>query len=417
MAMACGAFAVTPAREGASAALQETDAAEPRILAVDSESFRGKLAALNASSVTFQSERQKRELALDDFLMWGAIVEPPAFSRITANESVRFVLAGGGFFTADLMSADVDAVVVESLAIGSREIPLTQIAAILLPPPTDAERADELIAGLLKDRPSADQAMLSNGDAVQGTLTEIDIKGAETVFSMETDSGKLPLEIANVRAITFDPRMLNARREPEQFRICLTDGSMLHVDELSITNGKAKFSPFVGATWEVSLERVAYVDYANPRVQWLEARQPDQYQHVPFLSGQWQWQPGKNVLGQALKAQGQRYAHGVGTHSACQVVYVLREPMERFEAEIAIDDAGQLGNAVFRVVTYARQDGQTVRSEKFASSAVRAGDAPLQVSVDLQGAVGLGLIVEFGEFGDQQDYANWLNARLIKSQE
>ena len=41
------------------------------------------------------------------------------------------------------------------------------------------------------------------------------------------------------------------------------------------------------------------------------------------------------------------------------------------------------------------------------------GMSPVPVSVDLSGVRQLSLLVDFGERGDELDYADWLEARLV----
>lgn len=392
-----------------------------RAILVDGEDVLGRLVSLDAAGqlvIVQEGEEHNtltHELALDDFVLWGAPVDPPAFSRLAVNESARIILASGGFITADLIACDMESVKTESRLLGAVEIPLSQIAAILLAPPTSAKRCDELVATLLERDIAADQLGMTNGDAITGAITAIDIDGANSTIALENDGRRLSIPFTNVNAITFDPRTLNARQSAERYRIGFSDGSLVNAAEFLIENGKATFTPFSGTTWSAAAEKTVYVDYANPRVNWLEDRVPDQYQHVPFLTGEWDWLPKRNALGGQLRCEQQRFAHGLGTHSASQLTYALREPVTRFQAEIALDDVSTLGSVVFRVVTFHRLEGETVRKERFVSPIIRNGDAPIAVSIDLDGAVGIRLIVDFGESGDQQDYANWLNARLIRA--
>ena len=65
---------------------------------------------------------------------------------------------------------------------------------------------------------------------------------------------------------------------------------------------------------------------------------------------------------------------------------------------------------VFQV--YAVRDGKPERL--FESGIVRSGEALKRVSVDVSGATGLALVVDYGEFGDQRDEAVWLDARLVR---
>jgi hypothetical protein len=81
---------------------------------------------------------------------------------------------------------------------------------------------------------------------------------------------------------------------------------------------------------------------------------------------------------------------------------------------LALDaSVGQRGSVVFEVKVYGRKEGRLVVLRTFTSETIRGGAAPVSVSVDLEGAVGISLAVLFGERGDELDHANWLNARLV----
>ena len=54
--------------------------------------------------------------------------------------------------------------------------------------------------------------------------------------------------------------------------------------------------------------------------------------------------------------------------------------------------------------------------EAFISGTVRGGESPRPVSVDVTGAQGLTLTVDFADRGDELDRANWLDARLVKAE-
>ena len=98
-------------------------------------------------------------------------------------------------------------------------------------------------------------------------------------------------------------------------------------------------------------------------------------------------------------------------HSASRAVYRLSGGEQRLEAAIALDDAaGRAGSVIFRV--YAIRGGQPELA--FESDIVRGGDPPQPISVDLAGAQGLVLLVDYADFGDQRDHANWLDARVVR---
>jgi hypothetical protein len=118
-----------------------------------------------------------------------------------------------------------------------------------------------------------------------------------------------------------------------------------------------------------------------------------------------------NVMGRPLAVDGKRYLKGIGLHTAARLTYKLDREYQRFEAEIALDDAAKgRGSVVFSV--YLDRDGKW--EEVFNSGIVRGGEAPKPVSIDVRGAKGITLTVDFADRGDELDYAEWLDARLVR---
>ena len=135
------------------------------------------------------------------------------------------------------------------------------------------------------------------------------------------------------------------------------------------------------------------------------------YRFVPYLSIAWPLARDRNVLGGPLTVDGKRYLKGIGLHSAARLTYKFDRDYQRFDAEVAIDDAAKgRGSVVFGV--YLDRDGKW--GEAFKSGIVRGGEAPQPVSIDVRGAKGLTLTVDYADRGDELDYADWLDARLVR---
>jgi hypothetical protein len=95
-----------------------------------------------------------------------------------------------------------------------------------------------------------------------------------------------------------------------------------------------------------------------------------------------------------------------------RLAYEIPEDAKRFEAEIAIDDdAERAGSVIFRV--FLEVPGQTWRPA-FESKTLRGGDQLQPVRVELGAARRLALVVDMADYGDQCDWADWLNARFVK---
>jgi hypothetical protein len=98
-------------------------------------------------------------------------------------------------------------------------------------------------------------------------------------------------------------------------------------------------------------------------------------------------------------------------HSAARLTYRLEGDYRRFDSAIVVDDSAKgRGSVTFGV--YTLRDGKW--GEAFKSAIVRGGDDVQTVSVDLSGAKGLTLTVDFADRGDELDHALWLDARLVR---
>ena len=113
-----------------------------------------------------------------------------------------------------------------------------------------------------------------------------------------------------------------------------------------------------------------------------------------------------------MSAVDRLYAKGVGMHSTSRLAYRLTGEHRQFAAELAVDDlAGRRGSVQFRVYL-AGANGKWTRA--FETDVIRGGQSPVPIFVDVTDAQAIALIVDFADYGDQLDYANWLSARLVK---
>jgi hypothetical protein len=114
----------------------------------------------------------------------------------------------------------------------------------------------------------------------------------------------------------------------------------------------------------------------------------------------------KSVDRNPLRVGGKTYERGLGTHANAEIIYPLKGGYKTFEAEVGVDDEkGGAGTVVFQVF---------VDDEKLADSGVMRGKQPAKkVSVPLEGADELRLVVTDAGDGINCDHADWADARLI----
>jgi hypothetical protein len=153
------------------------------------------------------------------------------------------------------------------------------------------------------------------------------------------------------------------------------------------------------------LKNVVFLQPLSGRAIYLSQMKPADYRHVPYLNIAWPYRIDRNVRGDFLRAGGRLHLKGIGMHSAARLSYALPPGAKRFQAEAAIDDAADGGSVRFRVFV----DGK----EKYSSAVVRGGMPPVPIDIDLSGGKQIDLVVDFADRADVQDWADWLDARLI----
>jgi hypothetical protein len=114
----------------------------------------------------------------------------------------------------------------------------------------------------------------------------------------------------------------------------------------------------------------------------------------------------RSVDQKPLAIDGKQFARGLGTHANSQVQFLLGNRYQRFEALVGVDDEKEgAGSVVFQVVV----DGRKL----FDSGVMRGKQPAKKVSVPLDGAEELLLIVTDAGDGINCDHADWAEARLI----
>jgi hypothetical protein len=142
-------------------------------------------------------------------------------------------------------------------------------------------------------------------------------------------------------------------------------------------------------------------------VSYLSERDEAAVRYVSYLGPTRSYRRDETVEGHPFLLAGQPYDRGLGTQSRTLLAYKLQGGDRRFQATVGVDDrAGPLGNVVFKVLA----DGK----ERFVSPPLSARDTPQPIDVDVAGAKLLILMTEFGERGGVRDFADWVEARVVR---
>jgi alpha-galactosidase len=110
--------------------------------------------------------------------------------------------------------------------------------------------------------------------------------------------------------------------------------------------------------------------------------------------------------GQPITLAGVVYPHGIGTLSINELIVDLKGQATRFISMVGIDDAARTGQGSVTVEVWVDN------RKKLISDAIRAGDPPIKVDVDLTGARFLELLIDDGNDVSTGDYADWGGALI-----
>jgi len=419
------AAAITSSRAFGAEPAQAFPALEPP--------FAGRLVGIDREwNLSFRAENKVRVLAASDLAYWGRHRDVEA--------GPQFVLADGGVVRADLLLLDEKQVVLgDATGLGrglwdESTLPRVAVRGIMLQPPAGQGERDRLWKELSSSSASEDRLIFSAGESIAGTIisapklgrfTPADVVERGEAFELLRRGSAEPVVVpaAKVIAICF---AAGAPARDASGRLAawlgLTDGSLVRAAGLSTKGDIVTVALAAGGELKTTLtgrddpearfwDAIRYIEPASPRVAWLSDQEPVGFKHIPFVSVSRPFGVDANVLGSRLRCGGAVFRKGLGMPSASRLAYDV-SGCRKFEAEIAIDDAaGLAGSVVFKVVLEAELGNWTTAYE---SPEVRGGDAPIPVSVDLKGAGRMALLVDFADRGDVCDYANWLQARLVK---
>lgn len=401
-------------------------AVDPQVVPVDGAAFAGKLVSVSADgTATFQAAEKGNvdTIKLGDLVRWGNPAPLKPQTVVVLAEGGRIVTAAdwsGG----SAVRLDGDNVVILSDTWNEIRLPRRAVSGIVFAQRSQAaarERLIERVRAFGKTGGAANrtadnvgdsgdaEVWLTNGNRVSGTISKLE-KGS---LAVRASAGETTLPLSRVEAIAWNkngrPTIVPAENK---FLVGMRDGSLVLAKSLTATEKEVAIELVGNITIKGgSVADIVLLQSLGGRFEYLSAIEKLDYRFVPYLTLEWPLERDRNVLGGPFEVNGERYLKGLGLHSAARVTYPFEHDYQRFDASVAVDDAAKhRGSVMFGV--HVLRDGKWV--EAFTSDVMRGSERPRQVSVDLHGVKGLTLTVDYADRGDELDYADLLDARLVK---
>jgi hypothetical protein len=375
------------------------------------ERFAAPLTAVTADGLA--QFAPNRPLPMVDVVRWGHPVKPRPQPLVVLDDGSRIVAAAAWASAAPVTLAG-DELIVKSDVVNDVRVSRGNVRGIVYAErnhPDERRDLEESIRPASKDTRLQDELLLTNDDRLKGRVTEI----AAGTLTVATESGDTKLPLSRIQMVTFaNPQP--ARSAGSQTLVALRDGALLRAqslraDDKSLEIQLARSGAMLtgGSVSDI----VALQSLGGPALAYLSDLEPSGYRHVPYLSIEWPYERDRNVRGGSLVVGGNRFVKGLGMHSAARLTYALDPTAgwRRFDASVAVDDSARgRGSVTFGVHVLRGSRWQTAHT----SDIIRGGQTPVDLSVDVSGATGLTLTVDYADRGDELDHADWLDARLVK---
>lgn len=334
-----------------------------------------------------------------DLVAWGSPPEP--------TPGVNIILVDGSILTAASVTTDSENLHAKLFGL-ERIIPLTQVRGVVFRTIGTRSRRDRVFDTVDATRTGdRDRLVLLSGDETTGTVKSIDYQ----TVTIETTLGLAVVSIDKLSYLIFNPALASAApTDKPRMLVGLRSGTTVVSEPLrAAAAGRVVLQPTAlvpDSPWEVPTTDITYLQTLGGKSIALSSLEPTGYRHIPYLERTWPYRADRSVSGAGLRGGGRRYRTGVGMHSTSRITYALDGTASKFAATLAIDDETDgRGSVTFRVFV----DNE----EKYRSEIVRGGDRPTPIEVPLAGGKQLSLVVDFADFADEQDHADWLEARLL----
>lgn len=377
-------------------------------LRIDGQTVRGRLAELR-----FEEGEGQATLVNED--EEALVLEFSSLVKLTREgvappyppEGSLLILPEGDRLRAIINEADQVEVETLPFALGdeSVSIPLDRVLGLVLAPPEEPGALEKLIQRIGLEPRDDEVLWLANGDRLTGRFLGLDAKSV----NFDTGQGEDSLGRSGIIAIGLDPTLIAYPDLDSAFlEFGLNDGSRIGLTSCQLEKGQITAKTRLGPTIQLPLKELARVQVVGGALDYLDGRSPERAVYVPYLDHHPE-SFGRNTTwdGHPLTMGGQPFDRGLGMLPRTLLAYAIQPGDARFQALVGLDDrAGDQASVVFRVLVD--------RREAFQSPTMTPQSEPIAVDVDLEGGQFLILTVEFGDRGDVQDSADWIEARIIR---
>lgn len=383
-------------------------AARVEIETLTGESVAGELRAWTPESLTLTTDQGEQTFKRADLLS----VRPETAPEAPAAKAQAWVeLADGSQLEAVQYTATGGSSHVELLDGSQLEMPTRMVKAVRFKEQNETIAAQwDQIQNL---NLTSDLIVIRKNEAIdylEGVLGEA---SADKV-NFELDGETIPVNRGRVEGLIY---YTAARRDlPEA--ICVVQGpgaTRIRAQQVSLRDGRAEIEGVTGVKLSLPLEQLQGFDFSLGKIEYLSEMQPLVSQWKPYFelfaqlpASQELNQPRVNqaLEGGPLLVGGKSYRRGLALRSGTELAYRLPDGFNRLTMLAGIDD--RVGEAGAVQLTILGDD------RELYSEAIRGGESPKTIDVEIAGIRKLTIAVDYGDDLDIADHLDLCDARISK---
>lgn len=374
-----------------------------KAILIDSQAISGRIAALGPGSITLAIPEGAPKVL--EFNRLFKLTRDATDVLPAVSDRSLAVLPEGDVLARVNIGAITDTnLEIRSDSLGKLSVPLDCVLGLIVSPPPQTGRFEQLWDRLLIEPRNSEVAWLTNGDRLGGGLLALD----EQKLQLQVDGKPVDVDRAGLVAVGLDPANLKYPRPDHDFlEFSLKDGSRLGVTDARLESGNVLATTRFGQAIKFPLVDLVRIAARTSKVVYLSERKPAGSKYVSYVGPTRGYRADRTVDGHLFQLGGQTFDRGIGTQSRTLIGYRIEPGDKRFQATIGVDErAGPLGSVAFVVLV----DGK----EKFRTSPLSDRDQPRVIDVEILGGKSLILSTEFGDRGDIRDLADWVEARIVR---
>jgi hypothetical protein len=369
----------------------------------DGTAFEARIRAMNADGHLefILDSGGERPVALGEIYKLGRKNLPSTPPR---SREGLLLISGGDRISSRLSQFDDEFAWASSEALGDLRVPLEFVVGSVFETGLDGRALEAHVRDLLGTTRETDETWLTNGDRLSGSIAELT---AEMIV-VDQEQGPVTLDRGQVRAIALDPALIGpVRTNRPRLELYLSDRSRITGNPTGVEGGRIILETGFGPLVRVPIDQVVLAYVLGGSTAFLTDSEPAGAQYVEYIGPVLPFRVDRSALGGPLRVGGFTYERGIGTQSRTLLAYRLDGSANHFRAMVALDDAaGPWASVAFKILL----DGQLA----YESPVMKSGDKPIPIDLPLGQARLLILSTDFGTNGNVQDYADWIEVRLVK---